>query len=110
MKTEGMTKKGLYVGTGAGLIMFVLVGLLPGSLIGGVIGLKMASSIFGSPLGTALLPRLIVAISMIVGVIVSAVAFIIGMGILGWTIGFITDAIRSSRLEAAEMKEVAETK
>ncbi len=86
------SKKGLYVGTGIGLILFVLVGLLSGSLVGGLIGLKVAGFIFGAPLEGALLSRVIVAISMIGGVFASAVIFIAGMGFLGWTAGFIFDA------------------
>jgi hypothetical protein len=86
------SKKGLYVGTGVGLILFVLVGLLSGSLVGGLIGLKMAGLIFGAPLEGALLSRVIVAISMIGGVFASAVIFIAGMGFLGWTAGFLFDA------------------
>lgn len=31
MKTREIAKKGLYIGTGAGPILFALVGLLPGS-------------------------------------------------------------------------------
>ena len=56
MKTKEMAMRGLYLGTGAGLILFVLIGLLPGSLVGGVIGLKIAGSIFGTPAGGAVPP------------------------------------------------------
>ncbi len=94
------SKKGLYVGTGIGLILFVLVGLLSGSLVGGLIGLKMAGLIFGAPLAGALLPRVIVALSMIGGVFASAVIFIAGMGFLGWTAGFIFDAMGKTSTEA----------
>jgi hypothetical protein len=92
MDSIASSKKGLYVGTGIGLILFVLVGLLSGSLVGGLIGLKVAGLIFGAPLEGALLSRVIVAISMIGGVFASAVIFIAGMGFLGWTAGFIFDA------------------
>lgn len=93
------SKKGLYVGTGVGLILFVLVGLLSGSLVGGLIGLKVAGLIFGAPLEGALLSRVIVAISMIGGVFASAVIFIAGMGFLGWTAGFVFDATTKARVE-----------
>ena len=33
MKTNETAKKGLYVGVGVGLVLFVLAGLLPGSLL-----------------------------------------------------------------------------
>ena len=35
-------KKGTYIGTGIGIVLFVLVGILGGSLAGGAIGLKIA--------------------------------------------------------------------
>ena len=50
MKSMETSNKGLYMGTGIGLILFVLVGVLSGSLVGGIIGLKMAGFIFGAPL------------------------------------------------------------
>ncbi len=102
MKTREMAMKGLYVGTGAGLLLFVLIGLLPGSLIGGVIGLKIAGSIFGTPVGGAVLARVIVAVSMITGIVVSAVICILGPGVLGWAMGFWADAVRSSKITEAE--------
>ncbi len=92
MKRISISQKGLYVGTGIGLILFVLVGVLSGSLIGGIIGLKAAGFIFGAPLEGALLARVIVAISMLTGVFASAVIFIGGMGFLGWATGFVFDA------------------
>ncbi len=92
MKSLLTSQKGLYIGTGIGLILFVLVGVLTGSLIGGVIGLKAAGFIFGSPLEGALLARVIVAVSMMTGVFVSALMFVGGMGFLGWAVGFLFDA------------------
>ncbi len=106
MKSTEISKKGLYVGTGMGLILFVLVGLLSGSLVGGLIGLKIAGFIFGAPVDGALLSRLIVAVSMIAGVFASAVIFIAGMGFLGWTTGFVLDAMRKTPLEAPEAHAV----
>lgn len=96
------SKKGLYVGTGVGLILFVLVGLLSGSLIGGVIGLKIAGLIHGGPVEGGLLPRVIVAGSMIAGVIASAVMFIAGMGFLGWAAGFVFDATMKTKVQGSE--------
>ena len=96
------SKKGLYIGTGIGLILFVLVGLLSGSLVGGLIGLKVAGLIFGASLEGALLSRMVVALSMIGGVFVSAVIFIAGMGFLGWTAGFVFDAMGKTGAEAPQ--------
>lgn len=92
MKSILTSQKGLNEGTGIGLILFVLIGVLPGSPIGGVIGLMAAGFIFGAPLEDALLGRVIVAISMIIGVVASAVIFIGEIGFLGSTAGFLYDA------------------
>ncbi len=102
MTTKEMAKKGLYVGTGMGLLLFALVGLFPGSMIGGVIGLKIAGSLLGSPVQAALLPRLIVAASMIIGVVVAAITFVLGTGIVGWAAGSAVDAIRARHEVPAE--------
>jgi hypothetical protein len=100
--TKEMAKKGLYVGTGVGLILFALVGLFPGSMIGGVIGLKMAESLLGSPVQATLLGRLIVAASMIIGVISAAITFILGLGVTGWVVGSVADAIKARHEAAVE--------
>jgi hypothetical protein len=102
MKSIETSQKGLYVGTGIGLILFVLVGVLSGSLIGGIIGLKAAGFIFGAPLEGALLARVIVAISMMTGVFASALIFIGGMGFLGWAAGFLFDATVKTGMEAPD--------
>ncbi len=98
---QEMAKKGLYAGTGAGLILFALVGLLPGSLIGGVVGLKLAGLVFGTPLKGLVIARIMVAASMIVGVLGAAVVFVLGTGIFGWSLGYIVDALKSGK----EMEE-----
>lgn len=107
METRDMAKTGLYVGTGAGIILFALLGVLPGSFIGGVIGMKMAEMMFGMPMAGELLPRLMVAVSMIMGVMAAAVVFIMGTGVLGWTVGFVADAIKQSRTAGVLAQETS---
>lgn len=109
MKTREMAKRGLYIGAGAGLVLFAIVGLLPGSFIGGVIGLNLAGKIFGLPLSAALLPRMIVAASMVLGVIVSGVVFVVGTSLMGWLAGYAVDAVKYSR-QAGEQAAKAEIK
>jgi membrane protein DedA with SNARE-associated domain len=102
MKTLETAQKGLYVGTGVGLILFVLVGLLSGSLVGGMIGLKMAGAIFGAPVEGALLARVIVAISMIAGVFASGLIFVGGTGFLGWIAGYIYEESVKTGVKATQ--------
>jgi len=91
MKTS-FAKKGLYVGTGAGLVIFVLFGLLPGSLLGGVAGLNIAGWLFGQPVESALLSRIIVFLFMLIGTLVSGVVIVTGVSVIGWATGWMIDA------------------
>jgi len=100
--TKEMAKKGLYIGAGAGLVLFAVIGLLPGSFLGGVIGLNIAGSIFGTPLGPSLMPRIIVGVSMLLGIFISGVVFVVGTSLLGWVIGHAIDAVREGREKAVE--------
>ena len=104
MKTKEMARKMAYIGAGAGLVLFAVLGLLPGSFIGGVIGLNIAGSLFGMPVSSALLPRLIVGLSMLVGVLVSGIIFVAGSTVAGWLIGYIIDALRVGETATAEAK------
>lgn len=97
MEKNYYARKGLYVGTGAGIILFALVGLLPGSFIGGFLGLKIAEAIFGVAMAGTIVARMIVAVSMLAGVMVSAVAFIFGAGIMGWAAGYAFETLKRSR-------------
>lgn len=105
MKTREMAKRMAYIGAGAGLVLFAVLGLLPGSFIGGVIGLNIAGSLFGMPVSSALLPRLIVGISMLLGVLVSGIIFVAGSTVAGWLIGSIIDSLRAGETVTAEVKD-----
>ena len=103
MKKE-MAKKMAYIGAGAGVVLFAILGLLPGSFLGGVVGLNIAGSLFGMPVSSALLPRLIVGMSMLLGVLVSGIVFISGATVTGWLIGYVIDALTTGKTVAAEVK------
>ncbi len=77
------TQAALYAGAGAGIILFILFGLLPGSFLGGAIGLTVAGTIFGRPLSPALLPKIIIVCSMAAGALVFAVSIIFTCALLG---------------------------
>lgn len=107
MKTREWAKKGLYIGAGAGLVMFAILGLLPGSFIGGVIGLNMVGSIFGTSVEASVLSRVIVGLSMVLGILVAGVVFVAGTSIIGWLTGSAIDTIghgKAARIEATAVK------
>lgn len=104
MKTRDMTKKMTYIGAGAGLVLFALIGLLPGSFLGGVLGLNIAGSLYGMPLTSALMPRLIVGISMLLGVLVSGIIFTSTSAIIGWLIGSVVDTLKTGKVVTAAAK------
>lgn len=98
MKTKGsISRKGLYAGAAAGLLLYILVGLLPSSFIGGLIGLKIAGGIFGSPVTYEIFPRIIVGITMLAAVLVSGSVFVAGVSVIGWLTGHVADILRAGR-------------
>ncbi|MFH7325082.1 hypothetical protein [Desulfurivibrio sp. C05AmB] len=103
MKTNETAKKGLYVGVGAGLVFFVLAGLLPGTLLGGAVGLKIIGIMYGGPMPVAILPKVILAVSMMLGVMLSAVVYIFGSGLVGWSVGHALEASRAKAKAAAPL-------
>jgi len=109
MERQDMAKKGLYAGSGVGIILFALFGLIPGSLIGGAIGLKLAGLVLGSPVEASVIARMIVVVSMIGGVLGSAVTFIMGTSVAGWAAGYVADALQGAKEPAGEEAHVIET-
>lgn len=103
MKTS-ISKKGAYIGAGAGLVLFALFGLLPGSLIGGAAGLNIAGWLFGTPVEPGLISRVIVIVSMLMGVLVAGIAIVTATSTLGWIIG---KALETPVHAEAEKKEEA---
>ncbi len=104
MKTRETAKRMAYIGAGAGVVLFAVIGLLPGSFLGGVIGLNIAGSLFGMPVDSVLLPRLIVGIFMLFGVLISGIIFIMGSTVIGWLVGYLIESLRAQKNEAPEMK------
>jgi small-conductance mechanosensitive channel len=82
-----LSRKTAYIGTGAGLVLFAIFGLLPGSLLGGAAGIKLAGLFFGLPLDPGIVSRAIVLSSMLVGVVVAGIAIVTATSTLGWLVG-----------------------
>ncbi len=88
MKTSSdIAKKTTYIGAGAGLVLFVLFGLLPGSFLGGAAGISMAGWLFGLPLGAGIVSRAIVLAGMLIGVLVSGIVTVTAASTMGWLAG-----------------------
>ncbi len=108
MEREVNANKGLYAGTGAGIILFLLVGMFPGSLIGGAAGLFISKLVLGAPIEPSILPRIITVVSMVAGVIATAALFIVGTSVLGWSIGAAIDTVQAAGRESASLEAVQE--
>ncbi len=100
MKAE-ISKKGLYIGAAAGLVLFVFIGLLPSSFVGGVLGLKIASYITGNSIEAALLSRVVVGLSMVTGVLVAGFVFVSVTSLIGWAVSNIGLSARMKRLQGS---------
>lgn len=98
MKTS-YSRIGAYIGTGAGIVLFALFGLLPGSLIGGAAGLNMAGWLFGTPVEPGLIARVIVLVSMLMGVLVAGIAIVTATATLGWIIGRLLEPAKQPEAE-----------
>jgi len=106
MQKGHYAKKGLYAGTGTGLILFLLVGMFPGSLVGGAVGLMISNFMFGGPVEASIIPRMITVVSMVAGIIASAGVFIVGSSVLGWMVGTAADTVQA----ASEVQDLEEAK
>lgn len=108
MKKGVNASKGLYAGTGTGLILFLLVGMFPGALIGGAAGLFVTNMVLGAPVEPTIIPSIIMVLSMVVGIMSSAAVFIVGTSVLGWSIGAAIDTLQAAGQESASLETATE--
>ncbi len=92
MRSGKAATKSAYVGAGAGLMLFALVGLLPSSFFGGMVGINIAGGLFGFPVTSDILPRVTVALSMLLGVLITGSVFVLCGAMIGWTMGNLIEA------------------
>ncbi|MFU8818486.1 MAG: hypothetical protein ACNA74_02040 [Desulfurivibrio sp.] len=101
MKSNAAAKTGWNIGVGAGVVLFVLLGLLSGPFLGSAMGLKIIDLIYGTmPVET--LPKVILAVSMVLGLVVSATIYILGTALLGWGVGYVIGATAGRRVVVAK--------
>ena len=98
---DTLRNKTSYVGAGAGLVGFVIYGLLPGSMIGGMLGLTIAGRLMGMPVEPGIVARILVTLSMLMGVLLSGLVFTVAGSTLGWLTGAIMDVVTSKNEEMA---------
>ena len=82
-----LSRKTAYIGTGSGLVLFAIFGLLPSSLLGGAAGIKLAGLFLGLPLDPGIVSRAIVLASMLAGVVFVGIMILAAMSTLGWLVG-----------------------
>ena len=92
MKTS-LAKRAAYIGAGAGMVLFVLFGLLSGSLLGGAAGINLAGWVFGLPLEPGIISRAVVLVSMLMGVVVSGIVIVTAASSAGWLLGKVIDTV-----------------
>ncbi len=91
-----ISRKSAYIGTGSGVVVFALFGLLPGSLLGGAVGIKFAGMLFGLPLDPGILSRAIVLASMLVGALVAGIMIVTASSTAAWLLGRIVESAKQS--------------
>jgi len=85
----------------AGVVAFLMFGLLNGALVGGTFGMETGSYIFGyGPESGDTVPRIMAAAGMLVGVAITGAMFVTCGLALGRLAGLVIGATGSHRREA----------
>jgi hypothetical protein len=95
-----MAKQGAFLGTGTGVVLFGLFGLMPGCLVGGAAGLTITGMLFGLPVDPGLLARMIVLASMFVGTVAAGAVTVMASSSVGWLIGSAVATMQRDRTVA----------
>ena len=96
-----LSRKTAYIGTGAGLVLFAIFGLLPSILLGGAAGIKLAGLFLGLPLDPGIVSRAIVLASMLVGVVFAGIMILAAMSTLGWLVGRLLEGSAQTKTSGA---------
>ena len=70
-------RAGTFAGGVAGLILFLVVGLLPSLVYGGYAGLALASALIAGPIHASLVAQAIVVFGMVAGVMATGALFVL---------------------------------
>ncbi|MCC6747604.1 MAG: hypothetical protein IT371_08105 [Deltaproteobacteria bacterium] len=94
-KEHAATKWGTYVGSGLGLVAFLLLGAVPALLFGGYAGLMMAHLIVGAGPEPSILARVLTGGGMLLGLAAVGFLFLVAGAFLGTVVGYGVDAVAS---------------
>ncbi len=89
MKTDKLSQRLGLIGSGLGVVMFLVFGLLQGVLLGGTAAVKVGGYLFADG-GTA--ARVLGCAGIVLGVALAAVVFVVGGFAAGRVIGQVVSA------------------
>jgi hypothetical protein len=80
-----LSKKMGLIGSGIGVVMFFIYGLLQGALLGGTAGIQAGSYLFTD---SDLAPRVLAGGGMVLGAVLAAIIFVTGGFATGRVVGY----------------------
>ena len=101
---EVYARKFAYIGAGAGIAMFAVIGLLPGAFLGGMAALQLVVSMAGAPAEPSLVTRALMVLGMLLGVFCAGLVFTVGGASLGWLCGLAVDAAKARHQKEAKQE------
>jgi hypothetical protein len=101
---KDMMAAGTRIGAVAGIILFVVFGLVPGAYLGSYAALAVLAGVTGGPVEPTLIMRVLIVVGALLGVGVSAVVGIVGGALAGTGLGYAADALFGHK-KAEDVKE-----
>lgn len=90
---KNMMAAGTKIGSLAGVIAFVVFGLIPGAYLGSYAALAVLATLTGGPVEPTLIMRTLIVVGALAGVGVSAIVSIIGGALSGTALGYVAEAL-----------------
>lgn len=90
---KDIKKAGTKIGIVAGIVVFVLFGMVPGAYLGSYAALTILSATTGGPVDPTLIMRAMIVTGALLGVGLSAIVTIISCALAGTGLGYVADAL-----------------
>lgn len=90
---KNMMAAGTKIGALAGIIAFLVFGLIPGAYLGSYAAIASLAMMTGGPVEPTLIMRTLIVVGALMGVGVSAIVGIIGGALSGTALGFVAEAL-----------------